>query len=90
MKKLKKKFKFSSQKWLNRNNKDKYIKLSKESGYRSRAYFKLQEVNQKFHIIRNNIKIETHLIENCDHQIPIEASSIALEYIKKNLMFTKY
>ena len=35
--------------------------------------------------IRNNIKIETHLIENCDHHIPIEASSIALEYIKKKI-----
>tara|TARA_Y100001970_G_C13848194_1_gene657968 strand:- start:39 stop:692 length:654 start_codon:yes stop_codon:yes gene_type:complete len=33
--------------------------------------------------IRNNIKIETHLIKNCDHNIPIEASSIALNYIKK-------
>jgi phospholipase/carboxylesterase len=33
--------------------------------------------------IRNNIKIETHLIKNCDHNIPIEASSIALSYIKK-------
>ena len=35
--------------------------------------------------IRNNIKIETHLIKNCDHNIPIEASSIALGFIKKNL-----
>ena len=34
-------------------------------------------------LIRNNIKIETHLIENCDHNIPIEASSIALNYIIK-------
>ena len=33
--------------------------------------------------IRNNIKIETYLIKNCDHNIPIEASSIALNYIKK-------
>ena len=33
--------------------------------------------------IRNNIKIETYLIKNCDHHIPIEASSIALNYIKK-------
>ena len=40
--------------------------------------------------IRNNIEIKTHLIENCDHHIPIEASSIALNYLKKNLMFTKY
>ena len=35
--------------------------------------------------IRNNIEIETHLIKNCDHHIPIESSSIALNYIlKKN------
>ena len=33
--------------------------------------------------IRNNISIETHLIKDCDHHIPIEASSIALRYILK-------
>ncbi len=33
--------------------------------------------------IRNNVEIETHLIKNCDHHIPIEASSIALKYISK-------
>ncbi len=33
--------------------------------------------------LRNNIEIETHLIENCDHNIPIQASSIALSYILK-------
>jgi len=35
--------------------------------------------------IRNNIEIKTHLIKNCDHNIPIEASSIALNYILKNI-----
>ncbi len=35
--------------------------------------------------IRNNVKIQTHLIENCDHHIPIEASSIALNYISKKI-----
>ena len=36
--------------------------------------------------IRSNIEIETHLVKNCDHHIPLEASSIALNYIlKKNL-----
>ena len=34
--------------------------------------------------IRNNIEIQTHLIKNCDHHIPNEASSIALNYILKN------
>ena len=35
--------------------------------------------------IRNNIEVETHLIKNCDHNIPTEASSIALNYILKKL-----
>ncbi|MDC0150731.1 serine esterase [Candidatus Pelagibacter sp.] len=35
--------------------------------------------------IRNNISIETHLVKNCDHHIPIEASSIALNYILKRI-----
>jgi len=35
--------------------------------------------------IRNNIDITTHLIKNCGHHIPIEASSIALNYILKRI-----
>ena len=35
--------------------------------------------------IRNNISIETHLVNNCDHHIPVEASSIALNYILKRI-----
>ena len=35
--------------------------------------------------IRNNIEIETYLINNCDHHIPIKASSIALNYILRNI-----
>ncbi len=33
--------------------------------------------------IRNKINIETLMIKNCDHHIPIEASSAALNFIKK-------
>ena len=36
-------------------------------------------------LIRNNTEVETHLIKNCDHNIPIEASSIALNYILKKI-----
>ena len=36
--------------------------------------------------IRNNVEIETHLIKNCDHHIPIQASSIALNYISKKIL----
>ena len=36
--------------------------------------------------LRNNVNIETHLIKNCGHNIPIEASSIALNYIQKKFI----
>ena len=36
-------------------------------------------------LIRNKINVETKMIVNCGHHIPIEASSYALNYIKKNL-----
>ncbi len=36
-------------------------------------------------LIREKVNVETHLIKNCGHNIPIEASSIALKYILKNI-----
>jgi phospholipase/carboxylesterase len=36
-------------------------------------------------LIRNNVEVETNMIKNCDHHIPVEATSLALNYIKKNL-----
>jgi phospholipase/carboxylesterase len=35
-------------------------------------------------LIRNNIEVEINMIKNCGHHIPVEASSLALGYIKKN------
>ena len=34
---------------------------------------------------RNKFDIQTNLIKNCGHHIPIDASSLALNFIKKNL-----
>ena len=35
-------------------------------------------------LIRNDVEVETKIIKNCEHHIPVEASSAALSYIKKN------
>ena len=35
-------------------------------------------------LIRNSIEIETKMLKNCEHHIPVEASSVALNYIKNN------
>jgi len=37
-------------------------------------------------LIRNNVNVDTLLIKNCDHHIPIEASSTALNFILKNFV----
>tara|TARA_A100001011_G_scaffold233369_2_gene241398 strand:- start:357 stop:1007 length:651 start_codon:yes stop_codon:yes gene_type:complete len=36
-------------------------------------------------LIRNSVPIQTLMIKNCDHNIPIEASSTALDYILKKI-----
>ena len=42
-------------------------------------------LESKDFLIRNNVGVETLLLKNCDHHIPVEASSTALNYIlKKN------
>ncbi len=43
-------------------------------------------LDAKDFLLRNKIQVETHLISDCDHHIPIKASSIALNYIKKNFL----
>jgi len=36
-------------------------------------------------MIRHKIDAETLMIKNCDHHIPVEATSVALKFIKNNL-----
>jgi len=43
-------------------------------------------LDAKDFLIRHKINVETLMIKNCDHYIPIEASSAALNFIKKNLI----
>ena len=42
-------------------------------------------LESKDFLIRNNVEVETKMIKNCEHHIPVEASSLALNYIKGNL-----
>ncbi len=51
-----KKNKFSKN-WIIKQKRDIYVKQSKIEGYRSRAVYKLQEINDKFKFLKNGIKI---------------------------------
>ena len=41
-------------------------------------------LDTKDFLLRNKIEVETNMISDCDHHIPVKASSIALSYLKKN------
>jgi phospholipase/carboxylesterase len=78
-----------SGKIINQNNLKSRIKNSTNTllihGDADQVVSSTYLLEAKDFLIRNNIGVETLLIKNCDHHIPIEASSTALNYIlKKN------
>ena len=46
-----------SKNWIIKQKRDIYVKQSKIEGYRSRAVYKLQEINEKFKILKNGIYV---------------------------------
>ena len=46
-----------SKEWINRQRRDIYVKKSKQEGFRSRAVYKLQEINEKYKILKNGLLI---------------------------------
>ena len=46
-----------SKNWINKQKSDIFVRKSKIEGYRSRAAYKLIEINKKFKIIKNGISI---------------------------------
>lgn len=45
--------KIASTRWLERHLNDPYVNLAKQQGYRSRAAFKLEEIDDKFKILKD-------------------------------------
>ena len=46
-----------SKNWINKQRRDIYVRQSKMEGYRSRAVYKLQEIDKKFNILKNGISL---------------------------------
>ena len=46
-----------SKNWINKQRRDIFVKKSKIEGYRSRAVYKLQEIDHKFKIFKNGISV---------------------------------
>ena len=46
-----------SKDWINRQHRDIYVKKSKQEGFRSRAVYKLQEINDKHKILKNGLSV---------------------------------
>ena len=47
----------SSRTWLQRQLNDPYVAAAKASGYRSRAAFKLLELDEKFHFLKKGARV---------------------------------
>lgn len=78
-----------SGKIINQNNLKLRIKNSTDTllihGDADQVVPSIYLLEAKDFLIRNNVVVETLLLKNCDHHIPVEASSTALNYIlKKN------
>ena len=43
-------------------------------------------LESKEYLLKHKIKIKTKLFNNCEHKIPVEGSSLGLEFLKKNLL----
>ncbi len=46
-----------SKEWINRQRRDIYVRKSKQEGFRSRAVYKLQEINDKHKILKNGFSV---------------------------------
>ena len=73
-------------------NKDDLFKRKKSNTKFLLIHGELDEVvppssllEAKDFLIRQNIDVQTKLIEGCGHNIPVEASSLALNFIKENI-----
>ena len=47
----------SSRRWLAEHRKDPYVKQARAAGWRSRAVFKLEQIQRKYHLIRPGMMI---------------------------------
>jgi len=46
-----------SKEWINRQRRDIYVRKSKQEGFRSRAVYKLKEINDKYKILKNGFSV---------------------------------
>ena len=46
-----------SKNWINKQKRDIYVRKSKIEGYRSRAVYKLQEIEEKYKLIKNGMSV---------------------------------
>ena len=72
-------------------NKDNLLKRKKSNTNFLLIHGELDEVvdpsnllEAKDFLMRHNIDVQTHIIAACGHNIPVEASSLALAFIKEN------
>ena len=88
-----------SQKWVQRNSQDIFVKKAKNEGYVSRSAFKLLEIENKFHfIVKSNHILElgsspggwSQVICKINKKVKVDSFDLLnMSFIHKNITFYK-
>jgi len=49
--------------WIDKQRHDRYYKRSKSEGHRARSYYKLQQIDKKYHVLRINGKFPKKILD---------------------------
>ena len=94
-----------SKDWINKRRRDIYVRQSKIDGYKSRAIYKLKEIDEKFKILKEvksavdlgcgDFSVGSKLLHTFEYYTACDISSTILNrnkklYDRENLKFRKY
>ena len=55
-------------------------------GYNDSIVPPMHLLEAKEYLSQLGLKIKTKMFQNCEHRIPVEGSSIGLDFLRKNLL----
>ena len=77
--------KIINQKYLSQNVNSK-PKIFLMHGANDTIVSPIHLLEAKEYLSKHGLKIKTKMFKNCEHKIPVEGSSLGLEFIKKNIL----
>ena len=82
----------SSNDWLREHFDDPYVKKAQKAGYRSRATFKLEEIDKKdkLHTKKGKVNLFTIFFPTCLNAPKTEVRRLSSKFFTANILFWEY